>query len=284
MISTRYRLSQQIAMQSRLSQEIARASLDISSTKRLQGPSDDPVAAARVADIQRGQSNEAVWAGNVSAGLLLSDRVETSMDTLADNVDRAKTLMLQASNATLSASDRATIATELRGIAEDVAALAAERDPRGQPLYATLDQRLAYPVGANVTVEAGARAAGLFTGLATVGGPKDLAAILTDAAAAIAMPDPALRETATNASLAELDVAAGAVADAHGEQGVRAARLTAIGERLTQVKLSTAEERSSLEDTDIEATVTQLQAKMTALQAAQAVLAKISQRSLFDMI
>ena len=284
MIATRYRLARQVAMQQQLSREIARANTDISSQKRLQGPSDDPAAAARIAEIQRNQSDEAVWTQNVSVALAMSDRVETSLDTVGVNLDRAKTLMLQASNGTLNATDRATIAAELRGIAEDLAALAGEKDSRGQPLYATTGERLAYPVGPGVSVAAQAQAAGIFTGIATAGGPKDLSAILADAASAIELPDQAEREAASTLALGELDAARNSVADALGDQGVRSARLTAIADRLDSTKIVAAEERSRLEDTDIEATVIQLQAKMTALQAAQAVLAKISQRTLFDLI
>lgn len=279
---TRYRLTQQVSLQQKLSRDIARAQIDISTQKRIQAPSDDPSATARIADLRRTQSNETAWAANTEAAIALSDRVDTSLTTLAGNIDRAKTLMLAASNATLSPSDRSAIATELRGIAEDVAALSQERDSRGQPLYAA-DQALAYPVGAAVTVKAGAVRAGIFDGIATAGGPKDLSAILTDAADAIGLPD-ATREAATTTSLAEIDAAAGSIADAHGEQGVRATRLESIRNRLADTKLVNAAERSGLEDTDIEATVVTLQAKLTALQAAQAVLAKTSQRTLFDLI
>ncbi len=280
---TRYRLTQQVSLQQKLSREIARAQTDISTQKRIQAPSDDPSASARIADIQRGQSNETAWAANTDAAIALSDRVDANLTTLATNVDRAKTLMLAASNATLSDGDRASIATELRGIAEDVAALSRERDSRGQPLYAAT-AALAYPVGAALSVQAGAVRAKIFDGIATAAGPKDLAAILTDAADAIVLADPAEREAATTISLAEIDAAADSIADAHGEQGVRATRLESIRERFADTRLVNAAERSGLEDTDIEATAVSLQAKLTALLAAQAVLAKTSQRSLFDLI
>lgn len=280
---TRYQLERQISMQRRLGEQIARANIDIVSETRLQAPSDDPAAAARVADIQRSQMNKAAWTLNTNAALSLSDRVEGALDTVTAQIDRAKTLMLSAANATLSDSDRAAVAQEIEGIATDLAALSQGTDSRGQKLFAT-GSALTYPVGATVSVQAGATRAGIFDTIATAGGPKDLAAILADAAAAVRLPDRDAREAATSLSLAEVDAASDSVVNAHSEQGVRASRLTAIRDRLAASSLTDTEERSGLEDPDAESTIIRMKAKMVALDAAQAVLAKMSKNSLFDLI
>ena len=67
-------------------------------------------------------------------------------------------------------------------------------------------------------------------------------------------------------------------------QGVRTQRLEDIGERLTDNALALTERRSTLEDTDLTETITKLQQKLTTLEAAQAAFARISQKSLFDLI
>jgi flagellar hook-associated protein 3 FlgL len=280
---TRYRLDQQVGLQKRLGEDILRASTDISTRKRIQAPSDDPAAAARVADIQRAQMNKAAWTLNTNAALSLSDRVDGSLDTAATQMDRAKTLMLAASNATMSDTDREAIAVEIEGIAVDLAALSQEVDSRGQKLFAD-GAALAYPVGATVSVQAGATRAGIFDAITTAAGPKDLSAILSDAAIAIRTPDRAERDLANDVSLAELDAASNSISDAHAEQGVRATRLTAIRERLADSTLIDREERSGLEDTDIDTAVAEMKARLVALEAAQAVLAKMSKNNLFDLI
>lgn len=280
---TRYRLDQQAGLQKRLGEEILRASTDISTRKRIQAPSDDPAAAARVADIQRAQMNKAAWTQNTNAALSLSDRVDGSLETVATQMDRAKTLMLAASNATMSDTDREAIAVEIEGIAVDLAALSQEADSRGQKLFAD-GAALAYPVGATISVQAGATRAGIFDAITTAAGPKDLSAILADAAAAIRLPDRTERDTANDVSLAELDAASDSISDARGEHGVRATRLTAIRERLADSTLIDKEERSGLEDTDIDTAVTEMKARLVALEAAQAVLAKMSKNNLFDLI
>lgn len=280
---TRYRLTQMVAQQTRLSQDIARAQTEISTQTRIQAPSDDPLAASRIAQLTRAAADETRWAANADAAISLNDRVETNLTSLGDLMDRAKTLMLQASNDTLSASDRSAIATELRGLASDVTGLGDASDSRGQKLFAD-DAALSYPVGAAITVRAGGVKAGIFTGLATAGGAKDLTAILTDAAAAIETTDADARATATAASLAEVDVGVAGVTDARAELGVRSDRLASIKERFAETRRVNAEERSSLEDIDINETVIRLQAKMTALSAAQALLAKTTSKGLLDYI
>src|SRR3546814_19506862 len=63
---TRYRLTAEINRQSDLAREIARAQMEISTQKRILNPSDDPIGAARVAEIDRTQANEEAWRRNVA--------------------------------------------------------------------------------------------------------------------------------------------------------------------------------------------------------------------------
>lgn len=280
---TRYRLNAEIARQSRLAQEIARAQTDISTEKRLQVASDDPVAAARIADIRRAQENEKAWAANVESSAALASRADNALATVASALDRARELMVSANNDTLSTSGRAAIAVELRGIVADINNYANQRDARGQPLFPS-DAPLEVPIGGGLYANATLSRAVAFDGVATSGGPKSLADIVGDAADAIELADPAARRTASNASLAEVSAANDHIATTRSQQGVLAARLDAVRERLANSGLVLAEERGALEDTDIPATVTKLQARLLSLQAAQSVFARISSQSLFDLL
>src|SRR3546814_2464807 len=62
---TRYRLTAEINRQSDLAREIARAQMEISTQKRIINPSDEPIGAARVAEIDCTQENEEVWRSDV---------------------------------------------------------------------------------------------------------------------------------------------------------------------------------------------------------------------------
>lgn len=280
---TRARLTAEIARQSRLAQEIARGQADISSTKRLQAPSDDPAASARVADIRRTQADQKIWSANVEAASSVASQVDGTLTGVATAFDRARELMLAASSDTLNDSDRSAIAVELRGIADDIASYAAEKDSRGYPLFPATDALL-IPIAPSVRVAATASLADVFQNVQTAGGPMDLEQIVRDAADAVEITDKTTRTAASATSLAAIESGADHLSAVRGEQGVRAARIDSVRERLASSGLLLEEERGNLEGTDLTATIARINAKQLSLEAAQSVFARLNQRSLFDLL
>lgn len=274
---TRYQLNLTIARQSSLAGEIARGQTEIAAGKRILAPSDDPIGSARVAEIGRTQADETVWSRNVETAAALAARSDTTLTSVATGVDRAKELMLTAASGTMSADNRATIATELRGIADELATLRTTLDPRGEPLFRT-SGALEIPVGPGERVVAVGTRASIFDA------PVDLVATIRAAAAAAVEPDPALRSAGTTSSLAALDAAAQQVATARAEQGVQADRLDKIRDRLASSGLQLEEQKSGLESVDVTDVIARIQSKQLNLQAAQAIFAKVNQNSLFDLI
>jgi flagellar hook-associated protein 3 FlgL len=274
---TRYRLNLTIARQSSLAAEIARGQTEIAAGKRILAPSDDPIGSARVGEIHQLQDSHVVWKRNVETASALAAQSDTALSSVATGVDRAKELMLTAANGTTSDQNRATIATELLGIADDIAALRTTVDPRGEPLFRT-NGALEIPVGPGERVTAVGTRAGIFDA------PFDLVALLRGAASAAVNPDPTTRAAATTTYLAAFDGAAQQVANARAEQGVQADRLDKIRERLQSSDLQLEEQKSGIESVDVTAVVAQIQSKQLNLQAAQAIFAKVNQNSLFDLI
>ena len=274
---TRFRLNLEIARQSTLAQEIARGQTEIATGKRILAPSDDPIGAARVAELGRAQVNEETWARNVETAAALAARADTTLTTVEGRLGRAKELMLAAASGTLSADNRAVIADELRGIAEEVAALRTTLDPRGEPLFRT-NGALEIPVGPGVRIAAVSTRAAIFDA------PQDIVATIQAAAAAAVEADPATRSAAVNASLAALDEAAEQIVNARADQGVRAARLDAIREALASSGLQLEEQKGTIEGTNVTETVARIQSRLLNLQAAQAIFARVNSRSLFDLI
>lgn len=279
---TRYRLTLEINRQLRLARDIERGMTEISTGKRIQAPSDDPVGAARVSDIARAQANMATWERNLNSASALSARADDVLGTAEAIVIRAKELMVAAASGTLSNENRATIALELRSIAEEIATIADTRDGRGELLFPT-SQALEFPVGDGIRITAVGTRAAIFTA-ATASGPKDLADIVSDAADAIVDPDPTARAAATAASLDELDAAVTHVASERSEQGLRGSRIDTLLERLAQSSLLVEEERSSIESADVTEVIARLQARQLTLQAAQAAFARINATTLFDIL
>jgi flagellar hook-associated protein 3 FlgL len=274
---TRYRLTLEINRQTRIAQEIARGQVEIATGKRILAPSDDPIGAARVGEIARAQANEATWLRNIDTASALAARSDTVLTSVALNLERANELMIAASNGTLSDTGRATIATELRELAKEMAALRETRDLRGEPLFRT-NGALEVPVSEGVRIAPVADRASIFDA------PVDIVASLNAAVAAVTEPDPATRKTASQAALAGLGQAVTQIATARADQGVRANRLDAVREALENSAVQLEEQRGNIEGTNIPEAIARIQSRQVSLEAAQAIFARLNKSSLFDII
>ena len=193
------------------------------------------------------------------------------------------------------------IGEQLKGIVQDLVGLANTRDVRGQPLFgaATGDSAVTQasdgsvsfagtgeaatiPVGDNVSVQANDSAKRLFGGVSTASGSSDMFAIISELASALTS-DTGAAAAASKAG-DSLKTVLGQVASARGSVGARAARLDLESDRLSEVAITRETDRSGLEDTDVTATITQLQQTMTVLQATQASFSKLSALSLFNYL
>ncbi|MGZ8350250.1 MAG: flagellin N-terminal helical domain-containing protein [Allosphingosinicella sp.] len=278
---TRYRLTQEISRQQKLASDIQRGMIEISTGKRIQAPSDDPVGAARVSELARMRSDSDTWKRNLQQAASLASRADDAIGATQSSVTRAKELMLAGATGTMSADDRATIALELRALADEILSLAGSSDPSGVPLFQNTP--LEVPAGEGVRITAAASRNSVFQ-IDTAGGPKDLVRLIRDAAAAIVDPDSTTRAAATNISLAELDDAVRVVARAQGEQGTRGQRIANLLERIAENELTAEEERTAIESTDVMEVVARLQSRQLTLQAAQAAFARINSTTLFDLL
>jgi len=208
--------------------------------------------------------------------------VDGTLTSVATAIDRARELMLSARSDTLSASDRATIAVELRGIADDIHGFASDTDSRGYPLFPA-GAALGIPISAGVQVTATASRGDVFT-VSAAGGPVDLEQLLRSAADSVEITDKAARQTATGDALNDIESATTHLSSVRGGQGIRAARIDSIRERLASSGLLLDEERTGLESTDVTATVARINAQQLSLEAAQAVFTRLNRQTLFDLL
>lgn len=280
---TRYQLQREINRQQRLASDIARGQAEITAGgKRVLAPSDNPVAAARISEIGRTQSNTAIWKSNLDIAAALSSNAEGVMRSLTASFDRVNELMLAASNGTLSAQDREAAAIEIESIAEEIATLRDTRDSRGDPLFPTATTTIRIPVGANLDIAAVGTREALFDTVSTAGGPLSLTTILGSAVTALRANDPA----AITTSLGAVQAGSTHVIAAHAEQGARGSRIDTLLDRSESSLIGLQEERGNVEGTvdDIPAIVARMQARQVSLEAAQAVFARINRSTLFDLI
>lgn len=107
----------------------------LSTGRRILRPSDDPVAAARALDITQSKDVLAQYAANQSNATAALGLAETQLSSVSDMFGRLKELTVQAGNAALTASDRRSIAFELRARFDELLGIANSADGQGQYLF-----------------------------------------------------------------------------------------------------------------------------------------------------
>jgi len=267
----------------------------ISTTKKLQQPSDDPVAYSRLQGLAVASSDAKAYGSNLDTAASSLASADTTLTSIGAQLTRAQTLAVQANNGTLSDSDRAAIGQELTGIVESLAGLGNTKDARGLPLFGdsagtpgvTKEADGTYsfasgpvstiPIADGQGVEPTTNAARIFQ----FNGTNTLQ-VLTDLATALTAGGDI--GDAGDTALADIQTASDQVNSVQASLGARASRVEL--EQATQKSAATQREvdRSGLEDTDITAAITELQKTMTILSATQASFTKLQSLSLFDYL
>ena len=272
--ATGNRMTREITRQSQLADRINELQIQVSSGKRLQRASDDPVAARRIATSGIAQASATTWAANVASASAQVSQADAARGSISNLLIRARELALSAASGTMNSSDRASVAAELAGIADEIDGLAASRDANGEALFAVGSAKI-IRFDADISFAPVPSAADAFV----VGG-NPLSTGLRDAAAAIASGD----TPAITATLDTLAASISHVADQRAAVGLAAGRLERIGEGLAARGIVLADERSTIEDTDLSVAIAQLHATNLTLEAAQASFARINRQTLFDIL
>ncbi len=268
------RMTREIARQASLADALERLQIQISTGKRLQRMSDDPVAARRIQTIGTTQASMASWATNIKTAQAQASQADGVLKSTSDLLVRARELTLSASSDTASPADRATIAAELKTLADQIDGLAATRDSNGEALFSAGAARVVR-FDSDISFAAVPSAADTFV----IGG-NSLSTSIRDIAAAVAAGDKA----AIDAGLTTLTGAVDHVANQNAAIGLSAGRLERIGDSLEARGIEIADERQSVEETDLSTAIAQLNAQELTLSAAQAAFAKINRQTLFDLL
>lgn len=126
-----------LQQQARLSQ----TQLQLSTGKRINSPSDDPIGAARLQELQRNIALQDVYDRNTSRTRQRLQVAETAVAASSNVIQRVRELTVQAANDTLSASNRAQIAVELRQRLDQLVGIANTRDGDGEFIFAGAQAR-----------------------------------------------------------------------------------------------------------------------------------------------
>jgi flagellar hook-associated protein 3 FlgL len=111
------------------------SSQQVSSGRRILTPSDDPVAAARALEVQQAQDITTQYTTNQSNAKSALGLSDATLSSVSDVLTRVRELAVQGGNATLSSSDRQSIAHELTANFDQLLGLANTADGTGQYLF-----------------------------------------------------------------------------------------------------------------------------------------------------
>ncbi len=268
------RMMIEIGRQKALARSISDTQIKVSTGKKIQRASDDPVAAARIATIGRSQANSKAWSANLNTGISLNSQADTAVTAMADRVAQAREFLLAGANGSLTQADRDTLAAQLDGIAAELDGLATRRSANGELLFSP-GTALSVRYDASTIFAPVPSLAEVFD----VGGVS-LSQMVRDGAAALR----AGSAVAIGASLTTLDAGVTKTADVLGDIGQRGKRLESLQEASRAQDIDFAAERSDLESTDISEAIALLNAQTLTLDAAQAAFARINRRTLIDLL
>ncbi len=268
----------------------------VSSGKRINRASDDPVGQVTVLGLRSSLANIEQLGRNIVMGRSWLNMAESAMTQTQEILSDAKALAVQMANATQGPAQRESAAQEVEGYIEQVLS-AANTDVDGRYLFAGTktdtgpfvydrDQRqVAYEgndtgfkvrIGKDMEVEVGRDGRDVFG----APGGDNMFETLIDLADSLRGNDVAGIEKA----MGELDAHSDSINSSIAENGARSVRLDLRESIIEDLDLSYTERKSQLEDADLAEAVVDLKTKELAYQAALVSSSKVMQLSLVNYL
>src|SRR5574343_1735457 len=110
-------------------------SLQASSGKKVNKPSDDPIAASRIIEMQQGQGANKNHIENIGNASSLLKGLDGNLSSVGSLLQDVRQVVLQANNSTITMSERQSFAAGIRGRFHDLMGLANADDGEGQSIY-----------------------------------------------------------------------------------------------------------------------------------------------------
>ncbi|MNJ17580.1 Flagellar hook-associated protein 3 [compost metagenome] len=288
------------ANMNRKSEDMAKVQAQIASGLRLERPSDDPIASARLLRIQREQASLSQYNENI-------DRVkgdlsiqEVHLSSSADVLSSMRDLLLWASNESNSGEDLAAIANQLSSLEQTAANCFNVKDEAGNYLFSGTkidvpavrfdDTTGRYVMNGNSKVRQTMVGNGVLidenvTAKAMLG---ENAEVLNKLHELVVSLKDAPRASATKQQLKDtldlLEVAHGNVLEAITDLGGRQNMLELMKDSNDDVNLVHEKTKDDLKNLDMGQAVLQLRGYEVSMQASQKVYSRLASISLFELI
>lgn len=305
-ISSAYAFESSLSNLQRRQGELTDAQTRLTSGKRVQRASDDPASAAvaerALARLARAESQARAADASRNAMQL----TESALGDSGELLQQARELLVRAGNSTLSDSDRAVISQNLKGLRDDLLAVANRDDGSGRYLFGgpTSGQAPLAEAG-GVVGYAGTSGQATASGGATTplsvdgeqvfllaedpanpGTTYSLFDTLDAAISGLALGGQTAAQVAqtTSTAIGRLDIGAANLSSWRSRAGEALNRLDALDARLSQTQLDAKSARSNAEDLDMVQAISDFQNRQTGYDAALKTYSLVQRMSLFDYL
>ncbi len=285
---------------SRTAENLINANEVVTSGKRINKLSDDPIGLVQVLSLRESLSNMDQLGRNISTGNAWLDAGETALGSVKELITDMKTLAIQMANGTLGAGERNAAAAQVEGTLEQIVSLAntqangqyiftgtktdtkpfeIQRNGSGNPTsvpYSGNGTPFSIKIGKTTNVDVGSDGEAVFGDGSTGGIFKTLIDFKTSLESN--------NVAGITQAMTDLDNDFNHMISKVSDIGTKGVRLDVKEKILEDLKLSYTERKSNLEDADILAAISDVNSKETAYQAALASSAKVMQMSLIDYL
>jgi len=301
-ISTGLMFDRASAQMSTIQNDLAKSQAQISTQKQVLTPSDAPDQAAVITRLKSLIGKQESYAKTLDSVQARLDNEGATLSNAGDILIRLKELTIQANNGTNGSTTRTVIATEMKGLRDQLLSLANATDSTGNYVFsgtkvhtpafvsdATGDvsyqgdqTEVKVSVGEQRTVAINRPGTRAFVSVVRtdsdgVASGTGFFRAIDDLIAGVKAADP----TSMQRGLTEMDALHQGVVLAQANSGTDMKVVEQQGSALDETKLTLATALSSVEDLDMAKAITAMQKQMLSLEAAQSSFAKISQMSLF---
>ncbi len=279
----------------RVTEALWKANEVVSTARKINDLSDDPVGLAKVLDLRSSLASVDQLGRNIEVGKSWLCAAESSLTQTQDLLSEIKSLCVQMSSATVGTSERQNASTQVDGYLRQLLDLANEQvggryifsgsktdtppfalDNEGNPttvVYSGDDAPFSIRIGRNMTVEIGRDGQEAF-GTA----PNSLFDLIIDLKDYLANDDVSgIRQV-----MGELDSEMESVRSLISNTGARLLRLETKEKVLSDVRLNYEDRKSQIEAADIAEAIMSLKEKELAYQAALSSSSKVMGLSLVD--
>lgn len=272
----------------------------ISSGKKVRSPADDPVASARIIEINNNKSRKDTFAETRKTASSMLENYETNLSSVTDLVLNIKSSLTAAGNATYNDSQRQSIATELQGRLDSLISLANAKDSMGNFIYSgfTTDKAAFTSAGVfqgetsrmNLQIDDNRTMPTTFTGDSVFNANgNNLFANMQQAITLLNTPitDATSRTNFTNGlatALQNTDKSLDSILDTRAQIGSQLNEIQILDDTGDDISLQYSKVLSDLQDLDYTQALSDLAKKNTIMEAAQKSFVSTSKLSLFQFI